>query len=131
MPDDNLIPYRVGVETSPTAMLLALAEAHGIREEVAELVTAKAQRVAYEDDELGPLLSRHRKAYGYTMHDVHERSRISRSQISFYEGANAKNPGLRTVQALAYGYRLPFIRVMMAALNEINPRMNVRKRMRD
>ena len=129
--DERVIPYRVGMETSPTHMMLALAEMHGLRDEVQALVDGLPEATEPDVGELGLLLRRHRNAYGYKIKDVHERSNISRSQLSFYESGQTKNPGLRTIQALAYGYRLPFIRVLMASLSEIHPRMSVRKRIRD
>lgn len=130
--DDRVITYRVGMESSPTAMLLALADMHGIKAEVSKLVDdAPDEDMPDGSEELGNLLRRHRQAYNLKRKDVQSRSNISRSQLLFYESGQVKNPGLRTVQALAYGYKLPFIRVLLAALTEISPRMNVRKRNRD
>lgn len=131
MSSPDIVTYRVGAETNPTAMLLALAEAHGIQEQVAKALADTSGKVAHRGEELGPMLRRHRDVYGILIKEVHARSNISRSQLSFYESGMAKNPGLRTLQALAYGYRLPFIRLLMASLNEINPRMSVRNRDRD
>ena len=48
-----------------------------------------------------------------------ERSGISRSQIQFYEAGKQKSPGIRTVHALSYGYRLPFAEVVIAVLHDM------------
>lgn len=128
MVDDRAITYRIGTETNPTSMLLALARIHGVHDEVEKLLEMKNATPRGAKDELGPLLRRQRNTLDWRIRDVHERSNISCSQLSFYESGDTKNPGLRTIQALSYGYRLPFIVTLMAALREINPRMSVRKR---
>lgn len=131
--DERVITYRIGAETNPTSMLLALAAVHGVEAEVSEALDSLPEGAHFGEVEyLGPLLRKHRQARGMTRKEVHARSNISLSQISFYESeGNIKNPGLRTLQALAYGYRIDFVRIMIAALREINPRMSVRKRPRD
>jgi hypothetical protein len=126
--DDRVITYRVGTEANPDTMLLSLAEWHGLRDEVQAILEDNDGGVFVRHVGLGELLRRQRETRGYKVREIHARSNISKSQLNFYESGFSKNPGLRTIQALSYGYRLPFIRVLMASLYDINPRMNVRKR---
>lgn len=124
--------YRSGEELTPETLLLSLARMHGLESEVRGLLSDKAvPKLQPPVDGLGPLLTRTRMQTGITVEEIHKRSSISRSQISFYERGYQKNPGLRTIQALSYGYRLPFSQVMMAVLWDIRPRAKIRKRNRD
>lgn len=96
-------------------MLLALAEQHGIEEQVAALLENKPP---LPKEQLGELLRQTRLSRGELCEEVHQRCNISRSQLGFYElGKYPKRPGLRTLQAISYGYRIPFYRVLLAALN--------------
>jgi len=81
-------------------------------------------------DGLAPLLTKTRRRSGITIFQVFERSGISRSQLSFYENGQQKNPGLRTIQALSHGYRIPFALVLIATFNDIHPGQKIRKRRR-
>ena len=96
-------------------MLLALAEHHGIGEEVAAAVKGKR---GPKREKLGPMLKAARLARGDNIKRVHERCNLARSTISDLENDESRAaPGIRTIQALSYGYRVPFIRVLLAALN--------------
>lgn len=129
--DDPGKTYRVGEELSPRALFLSLAEYHGLRPEVASLLREIGDlRPDRFGKGLAPLLTDARKRHGLTILQVFERSGISRSQLSFYENGHQKNPGLRTIQALSYGYRIPFALVLIATLNDIRPRANIRRRRR-
>lgn len=121
--------YIQGEELSPRAMMMSLANLHGVGDELAEALRGKPE-VLPPHQGLGHLLISARKASGQSIEEVHHRSRISRSQLSFYERGHHKNPGLRTIQALSYGYRIPFAMVLIAALWDIRPRARVRKRSR-
>ena len=93
-------------------MFLDLAGAHGFRDEVEALLKG---RHGPPPEPLHELLETHRAATGLTLEDVHRRSNISRSRINQIEHGQSNRVGLRTLQALAYGYKLPFTRVLLAA----------------
>ena len=123
--------YRVGEELHPRTLFLSLAEHYGLRPQVAGLFDDVGDLHPDAPDEpLGTLLLRTREAQNMTLKDVHARCGISRSQLSFYETGIQKNPGIRTIQAIAYGYRLPFALVLVSILNEIYPRKQPRQRRR-
>lgn len=92
-------------------MLLALAIFHGVEEAVQGRPSPRFQR-------LGPLLRQARRRQGVGIEVIHQRCGISRSQLFFYETEHAKNPGLRVLQALARGYRLPLMRVLLSAMRD-------------
>ena len=96
--------------------LLALAIFHGVHNEVAEAVKGKPSP---RFQSLGQLLRSTRLRQGRTIQDVHAACGVSRSQLSFYENGNAKNPSVRVLTQLAVGYRLPLARVLLAAVNEV------------
>ena len=96
-------------------MLLALAIFHGVPDEVAEAVKGKPSP---RFQRLDALLRDARVAQGLRLSDIHDRCGLSKSQLSFYENGQAKNPGLRTIRTLAYGYRLPLARVLISALQD-------------
>lgn len=121
--------YRIGAELTPRALLLFLAEAHGIHNDVRDLLDGVPEIEAPRMG-LGALLHEKRKRASLTIEEVHDRSRISRSQLTSYERGQQKNPGLRTLQALSYGYRIPFAYVVMAALWDIRPRAKIKTRRR-
>ncbi len=95
-------------------MFLDLAEAHGFRDEVEALLEG---RQGPPPEDLSLMLRKHRAKTGITRTETHQRSNISRSRLSQIECGHTRHIGLRTLQAIAYGYRLPFIRVLLAALN--------------
>jgi hypothetical protein len=132
MTDKPVPPYVIGEELEAKHLLLSLADMHGIRPEVAQLVKGigDLRPVNPAARGLGPLLVEARKRSGMTIYQVYGRSGISRSQLAFYENGMQKNPGIRTVQALAYGYRLPFALILLATLMDIRPRAKIRKRNR-
>ncbi|MGR3366049.1 MAG: helix-turn-helix domain-containing protein [Sagittula sp.] len=104
---------------TPKEMLLAVANVYGIRDEVAELVADKPD--AYTPDSLSNLLRTSREAMGLQRETIHFRGGLSRSQISYYENKHSKNPGLRSLTALADGYGLPLWLVLCTALGDIRP----------
>ncbi|WHZ37501.1 helix-turn-helix domain-containing protein [Sagittula sp. MA-2] len=100
-------------------MLLAIASVYGIREEVAALVADRPD--TYTPDSLPDLLRTSRAATGLQRETIHFRCGLSRSQISYYENKHSKNPGLRSLTALADGYGLPLWLVLCTALRDIRP----------
>lgn len=96
-------------------MLLALAIFYGIHTDVAEMLKGQPSP---RFQKLGPMLRQARHAQELTLPEIHERCGVSRSQLSLYETGRSKNPGLRTLQLLAFGYRLPFARILLAALQD-------------
>lgn len=121
--------YIIGEELTPRTFLLSMAAMYGIKEEVQRLLDERPE-IEAPINGLGHLLSSVRRESGLSIGEVHARSSISRSQLSFYERGSQKNPGLRTIQALSFGYRTPFALVLMAALWDIRPRAKVRIRKR-
>lgn len=99
-------------------LFIQLAIMYGIEDQIAALLH---DRPAPEPIGLGPLLRQARHAAGGTIAGTHKRSGISRSQLSFYELGQQWSPGIRTIQALSYGYRIPFALVLAAALNDAGP----------
>lgn len=128
---DPRVPiYRIGAETNPRGMLVALAHIHGIGPQVEKLLeNDDLPDVMVKDMSL--LLTSQRKLLNLSAQDVHTRCNISRSQVGHYEGGNSKNPGLRTLAALSYGYKLPFVQLLLSALQEVQPRATPRKRRTD
>lgn len=100
------------------SLFLDLALLYGIREEVRELLSG-AECSIDPDMTMGRRLRQARESQGMTLRQTHARSGISKSQLFFYEDGRQKNPGLRTIQALSYGYRIPFAIVLIAALQDI------------
>ena len=125
-------PYIVGEELTARTLFLSLAEYHGLRPEVTELLRSIGDlRPEHKvRNGLGPMLKEARRRNSITILQVFERSGISRSQLSFYENGQQKNPGIRTIQALAYGYRLSFASVLIATLSDIRARKATRVRKR-
>lgn len=101
---------------TPRELFLQMAVHYGIGPEVAALLKG---RPVPRQEGLGPTLRNARLSLGGTIHRVFIRSGISRSQLSFYELGGQKNPGVRTIQALSYGYRLPFAKIIMAVLYDM------------
>jgi transcriptional regulator with XRE-family HTH domain len=97
-------------------MMLALAVSQGIGPEVAEL--AKRKR-GQRSPSLRVLLSAHRIRTGMLLSDVQKRSNLARSTLNDLEEGHKTSAGIRTLQAISYGYRLPFVRVLMAALKDM------------
>lgn len=105
-----------------TALFLSMAEQHGIEPEVRALLDEIGDlRPAPRRVSLARLLSETRARKQMPLPEIHRRSLISRSQLSFYETGQQKNPGLRTMHALAVGYQIPFSAVLMAMLNDMIP----------
>lgn len=103
--------------TELTKMFLMLAHVHGIGPEVAaKLPGAKVPNVP--EVGLADLLRRRRAELGWTMHTIRDRSGISNSSLRSYEAGEMTTPGVRTIQALAYSYRLPFIHVVLASMRD-------------
>lgn len=98
------------------ALLLELAEAFGHRAEVARLLEDKPDP---EVPELGPLLRKTRWRSGRTMDEIKIGCAISRSQLSFYENGNHKNPDLLTLYKLATGYGVPLGAVVLASNHKL------------
>lgn len=94
-------------------VFLELAQMYGLGQEVASLLEDRPDPPAVG---LGPLLQDHRARQFGTIKSVHHRAGVSRSQLSFYENGQQKNPGIRTMQALSYGYRIPFPMVLAACV---------------
>lgn len=101
---------------TPRQLFLQMAVHFGIGREVAALLQ---DRPAPEQPGLGPTLRNGRYAWGGTIHGCFVRSGVSRSQLSFYENGGQKNPGVRTIQALSYGYKVPFAAIIMAVLADM------------
>ena len=101
---------------TPRQLFLEMAVYYGIGPEVAAMLKGKPEPAQAG---LGPTLRRARHGWGGTISRVFERSGISRSQIQFYEAGKQKSPGIRTVHALSYGYRLPFAEVVIAVLHDM------------
>jgi len=104
-----------GIKMTPRALLLELAAYHGIGEEVAALLQDRPDPLPKS---LATLLSTTRARTASTILATFQRSGVARSQISFYESGLQKNPGVRTIQALSYGYRLPFAQVLAAIMHD-------------
>ena len=97
-------------------MLSDLAELHGIGPEVAHLLQGRPRQRIRPFNEL---LVRRREALCWTRRDVHRRCHIALSTISQFENGHAKSIGIRTLHALAYGYRLEFHILLIAALRDL------------
>lgn len=106
----------------PTSLFLSLARFHGLEAEVSALLYGRPKLVPDDTTSFGDMLLQARRRQGATIFQVFERSGISRSQLSFYETGQQKNPGLRTIQALSRGYQIPFVVLLIAALRDIQPR---------
>jgi transcriptional regulator with XRE-family HTH domain len=109
-------PAWVKRESHPKALLLTLATLFGIREEVKAALGAK--RGPLLTGGLAMMLRRARTMEAMTIEDVHRRSGLSRSQISYIETGQAENIGIATMQNLAVGYGLPFYVVLLAAMRD-------------
>lgn len=110
-------------------MLLTLAVYHGIGPEVEVLLDTKGTpSPSIHNIGLAALLVKARTLKRMTISTIHRRSGITRSQLGFYESGGQKNPGLRTLRSLSYGYRIPFMLVLMAAINDITPRAQPKRR---
>lgn len=105
----------VRAECEPRAMLLALAEYHGMGREVRELVKDVPEPKLTQAP-LSKLLPMVRKLSGKNSVDVSLRCSISRAQLGALEARDPKNLRLSTLQELARGYGLPFMVVLVAAL---------------
>lgn len=125
--------FITGEELNPRRMLVTLASYHGIGPEVEMLLAAKsdASLNTIHSKGLAYLLTKTRTLNGMTIPQVHARSRVAQSQLNFYENGQQKNPGLRTLCALSYGYRIPFTLLLIAAIQDITPRSKIRKRRKD
>lgn len=98
----------------PREWLLELAFRHGIFDEVVELLR---DRPRIEVPAFADLLREQRFRRKMTLNQVHQRCRLARSNLAEYETRRGcLVPGLRTIQALAYGYKLPFWAVLAAAM---------------
>lgn len=126
-PDREEPPFIRGEELHPTALFLSLARYHGIEPEVEALLDGRPKLDVDALPGLGEMLLTARRRAHLTIIQVFQRSGISRSQLSFYESGRQKNPGLRTIQALSYGYRIPFALLLTAALRDILPRYRPRE----
>ena len=116
-------------ELDPRRMLMTLATYHGIGPEVEILLDTKGTpSPPMHKGGLAGLLVRARTLRKMTVVDIHKRSGIAKSQIGFYESGGQKNPGLRTLRSLSYGYRIPFMLVIMAAIQDITPRAQPKRR---
>ena len=116
-------------ELDPRRMLMTLATYHGIGPEVEVLLDTKGtSSPKVHHGGLAELLIRSRTLKKMTISTIHRRSGITRSQLGFYESGGQKNPGLRTLRALSYGYRIPFMLVIMAAIQDITPRAQPKRR---
>lgn len=117
----DVIQFRVGPETHPTQLLVKLGEAHGVRAEVLAALNEKRQPAKPYPGGLPQLLRTQRDRTGLSVNDVHERSGMSKTQINVYETDPLRNPSLKTLLKIAYGYRLPFLDVMLATITDIVP----------
>lgn len=104
---------------SAESLFLDLALLYGIREEVRELLSV-AECSIDPDITMGQRLRQARESQGMTLRQTHARSGISKSQLFFYEEGRQRNPGLRTIQALSYGYRIPFGELLVICLQDID-----------
>ncbi|WP_299376010.1 helix-turn-helix transcriptional regulator [uncultured Tateyamaria sp.] len=97
-----------------TQILLQLAGIHSLRDEVRAALNGKGTKP--KPQTLAQLLPAQRIRKGWELKRICERSNLSRSQVSGLEDGTHTEPGLRTIQALAYGYALPFHLVLLAAM---------------
>lgn len=113
-------------------MLVTLAAYHGLGPEVEILLEKnRVGNPTIHQRGLSYILTKARTMHSMTIPQVHKRSGIAQSQLNFYESGKQKNPGLRTLKALSYGYRIPFMLLVIAAMQDITPRTKIRKRRRD
>ena len=123
----DVVDFKVGHEGEPERMLRTLAAYYGIGREVAELLDRKGTKAPdLHRGGLANVLNVQRTVKGMTIAQVHERCGISTSQVGYYEAHQVKNPGIRTLQAIAHGYHLPFALVLVSALHDVNPHMKSR-----
>lgn len=104
--------------TTIRELFIQLAIMHGIGDEVRALLKDRPPPPAIG---LGPYLTQRRAASGGLLLQIHKRSGISRSQLTLYEHGQQWSPGIRTIQALSYGYRVPFAEVLAAAMTDAGP----------
>lgn len=100
-------------------MLLGLADQHGLGDEIAKLLKGRRRP---RRQVLSCLLKQRRRELGWNVDKIHERTNLSRSQIAGLETGRHTTPGLRTVQALSYGYRISFAALIVAVLEEQDAR---------
>lgn len=121
--------FRYGEELNPLHLLLSLSDYYGIRPSVEKILEEiDDMRPAKKIAGLSSILTAVRLRNGDTLTKVSERSNISRSQLAFYETGRQKNPGVRTMQALSYGYKIPFSLILLSTMQDIYPRANIRSR---
>ena len=114
-PSKNPPPW-IKRESHPRALLLTLATVFGIQEDVKTAIGRR--RGPLLKGGLDETLRMARSVGNLTIEDVHRRSGIARSQISYVESGKAKNIGIATLQNLAVGYGLPFYIVLLAAMRD-------------
>lgn len=119
--------------TKPNVELfLSLAEMMGIRPEVQRLLhDAGDMRPHGINLPLSELLTNARMRKNLSIPQINARTGLSRSQLNFYESGHQKNPGLRTIHALAWGYELPLGLVLLSTLHDMIPLPKVKKGIQD
>ncbi|QFT80836.1 Helix-turn-helix protein [Roseovarius sp. THAF27] len=110
-------------------MLLALAEEHGIGEQVAGLLVGRRQSLLCNVP-LSALLTARRSQIGISRSSMARRVGIAKSVLDDLEkGAPGvgKNPRLPTLRKLAVGYQLSLPQVLVAAIHSMEAAHRVRK----
>lgn len=114
------IPPLVAQEGELRQLMLALAQHHGVRNEVATLIVDRPDP-PHAEVTLSALLRVARRAYGLSIADVIARGGPEKTVCGDFELGNRarfKNCKLSTLVRLAKGYSLPFPVIVSAALRQ-------------
>lgn len=124
---------RFGDPLTPQGMLMELARHHGIAPEVEHALSETDYRaIDLGGMSLADLLTKARTMQNRSLPQVQRKSGLSISQLKYYENGFQKNPGVRTLHCLAFGYSLPFVTVLLATIRDTMPKQltQVRRRTR-
>ncbi len=100
----------------PRDLLLALAIAHGVGDEVRALLKDRPEPPL--PSSLGDLLTKVRNMQELSRADVVRRGGPCATQSRWYEERQTRNPGVRTINMIAEGYGLPFSLVLFAVMRD-------------
>lgn len=104
-------------------ILIELARMYGINEQVGRLISERNDPPL--PNSLPSLLKKQRELLGVTRREICRRSGLSKSQAAAYERDKLKNPGLRTIAAIALGFELPLWVVLHAVMLDVGITSNV------
>ena len=115
------VPPLVAREGEAREILLALADLHGVRNQIAALLVDKPDP-ANSQEVLPVLLRASRHRLGLTIMGMSAKCGLSRSVLSCFEVGTFicyKNPRFQSMLKLAYGYEIPFPIVVASAMRQM------------